>query len=209
MRHKIFINFIATSPDKKESEDFGGTLSIQAGSFHFCRKHILYPDDIVTLPRETPIILYKYDCDCVPFFENQLRVFRACNDLADIWGLAHSTESPEPTPGCVSTPTSDLSATVTPESSPSLFSPVTEKKVAWIFGSLPTTSQLLQNLSATDFRTPSGSTTPTTILENMHEATADIEKRRTETSPDKSETPKVSLAPRKRSSNGPCEKLFD
>ena len=121
----------------------------------------------MTLPKETRTILYKNDCDCVPFFENQLGVVRACKDLAELWGLPHSPESPTLTPGCVSTPTSDPSATVTPESSPSLFSPVTEEKLAWKFGSLPTASQLMQNLSATDFRTPSGSTTPTTILETV------------------------------------------
>ena len=56
------------------------------------------------------------------FFENQLGVVRACMDLADLWGLPHSRESPPPpTPGCVSTPISDPSVTVTPESSPSVF----------------------------------------------------------------------------------------
>ena len=129
---KIFINFIATLPDKKESEDCGGTF-ITSGGFvpPLSLTHPLYPYDIVTLPKETRTILYKYDCDCVPFFENQLGVVRACNDLADLWGLPHSPESPPPTPGCVSTPTSDPSATVTPESSPSLFSPITEEKLAW------------------------------------------------------------------------------
>ena len=125
---KIFNNFIATLPDKKESEDCGGTF-ITSGGFvpPLSLTHPLYPYDIVTLPKDTRTILYKYDCDCVPFFENQLGVVRACNDLADLWGLPHSPESPPPTPGCVSTPTSDPSATVTPESSPSLFSPVTEE----------------------------------------------------------------------------------
>ena len=204
---KIFINFIATLPDKKESEDCGGTFITSVGFVPpLSLTHPLYPYDIVTLPKETRTILYNYDCDCVPFFENQLGVVRACNDLADLWGLPHSPESPPPTPGCVSTPTSDPSATVTPESSPSLFSPVTEEKLAWNFGSLPTASQLMQNLSATDFRTPSGSTTPTTILETGASLVATAT---TTTTPDNSETPKVTLAPRKRRSIGPCEKLFD
>ena len=205
---KIFINIIATLPDKKESEDCGGTL-ITSGGFvpPLSLTRPLYPFDIVTLPKETRTILYKYDCDCVPFFENQLGVVRACNDLADLWGLPYSPESPPPppTPGCVSTPTSDLSATVTPESSPSLFSPVTEEELAWNFGSLPTASQLMQNFSATDVRTPSGSTTPTTILETGSILVATT----TTTTPDNSETPKVTLAPRKRRSIGPCENLFD
>ena len=162
----------------------------------------------MTLPKETRTILYKYDCDCVPFFENQLGVVGACNDIVDLWGLPHSPESPPPTPGCVSTPTSDPSATVTPGSSPSLFSSVLEEKFAWNFGSLQTASQLLQNLSATDFRTPSCSTTPTTILENMHEATAENENRRKETTPDNSETPKVTLAPRKEGPLDPVKKFL-
>ena len=143
-----------------------------------------------------------------PFFENQLGVVRACNDLADLWGLPHSPESPPPTPGCVSTPTYDPSATVTPDSSPSLFSPVTEEKLAWNFGSLPTASQLMQNLSATDFRKPSGSTTPTTILETGSSLVATTTTTTT-TTPDNPETPKVTLVPRKRSSIGLCETLFD
>ena len=116
---KIFINFIAPLT---ESDDCGGTL-ITSGGFvpPLSLTHPLYPYDIVTLPKETRTILYKYDCDCVPFFENQLGAVRACNDLADLWGLPHSPESPPPTPGYVSTPTSDPSATVTPESSPSVF----------------------------------------------------------------------------------------
>ena len=63
----------------------------------------------------------------------------------------------------------------------------------------------MQNLSAIDFRTPSGSTTQTTILETGSSLVATT----TTTTPDNSETPKVTLAPRKRRSIGPCEKLFD
>ena len=74
---KIFINFIATLPDKKESEDCGRTF-ITSGGFvpPLSLTHPLYTYDIVTLPKETRTILYKYDCDCVPFFENQLGVVR-------------------------------------------------------------------------------------------------------------------------------------
>ena len=99
---KIFINFIETLPDKEESEDCGGTFITSDGFVPtFLLRHHLYPYDIVTLPKETRTILYKYDCDCVPFFEKQMGVVRTCNDLADLWGLTHSPESP-PTPGCVS-----------------------------------------------------------------------------------------------------------
>ena len=104
-----------------------------------------------------------------------------------------------------------LPMTLGPESSPYLFSPITEQKLAWNFVSLQTASQLIHNLSATDFRTPScsGSKTQKTILENMHETTTENEYRRTETTPENSETPKVTLAPRKRRSIGPYEKFFD
>ena len=149
-------------------------------------------------------------------FENQLGVFRACNDLAVLWGLPHSLGSPPRTSGCVSMPTSDPSAPVTPEISPSLFSPFREEKLALNFGSLPTASQLMQNLSATDFRTSFGSDLrpPTTTLENMQETTAENENRRTEagsslvatkTTTDISKTTKATLTPRKRRSIGPCK----
>ena len=122
--------------------------------------------------KRTRTILCKYDCDCVPFFENRLGVVWACNDLADLFGLPHSPESPPATPGCFSTPTSDPNVTVSVDSrklTVSVF-PRYREKLAWNFGSLPTASQLMHNLSANESRTlfRSGSTTPTTIFENMH-----------------------------------------
>ena len=124
-RPKIINNLIATFPEKKESEDCDGT------SGGFVLPSLLtyppYPYDVVTLPKETRTILCNYDCYCVPFFENQLGVVRACNDLADLGGLIHSSESPPPTPGCVSTATSGPSATANPGSTPSLF-PILQRR---------------------------------------------------------------------------------
>ena len=84
------------------------------------------------------------------------------------------------------------------------------------FGSLHTESQLMQNLTSTDFSTSSvsASTTPARISvnNNMHER-KENECRRTEllagsifvtTTLDNSDTLKVILAPRKRRSNAPC-----
>ena len=109
---KIFVNFIATLPDKKESEDCGGIFITSSCFVLFLSlTHPLYPYDLVTLAKENQTILCKYDCNCVTFFENQLGVVRACNDLTNLWGLSHSPESPPPKPGCVSTQTSDPSET--------------------------------------------------------------------------------------------------
>ena len=73
------------------------------------------------------------------------------------------------------TPTSDPSVTVTPESSPTLSSPRYRGETC-----VETAIQMMQNLSASDSRTRcgSGSTTPTTILEDRHETTAENEEQK-------------------------------
>ena len=92
---KIFINFIATSPEKKECVYCGETFITsgefvafltQAGSL----THHFHLYDIVTLPKETETIIYKYYCDCVPFSKNQLGVVRAYDELAELWGPLQS-----------------------------------------------------------------------------------------------------------------------
>ena len=86
--------------------------------------------NIVDLPENLKKVFYKYDCDMVPFFENQLGVVEACDSLADLWGLARSPESPsQPTP-CTK-PVIDPSPSVSSfESSPSLFSKLWEKQIS-------------------------------------------------------------------------------
>ena len=88
---KTFINFIATLQDQEENEDCSRTFVFLGGFVPpLSVKHLLYPYDIVTLPKETRTIQYKYDCDCVPFFETQSGLSSACNDLTALWGLPHS-----------------------------------------------------------------------------------------------------------------------
>ena len=102
-------------------------------------------------------IIYKYDCNCVPFYENQLGVFQACDNLADLWGLPKSPESPiNPSPLC--TPTVDPSPTLSPDGkkpSPSLFSSWKNNNL-WInFDSSQTVNDnLLRNLSGDNLETP-------------------------------------------------------
>ena len=167
-------------------------------------KHFLYPYDIVTLPKETRTIQYKYDCDCVPFFENQSGVVWDCNDLP-VYGAFRIHQPPKP--GCVSTPTSYPSATVAPEISRSQFFPATEEKFAWNSDSLPAASQLMPDLSATNFRIPafgSGSTTATTTCMQQRKMKA-VEQllagssfvATATTSPDNFKKTKYTLAPKK------------
>ena len=91
MISKIFINFIATLQDQEENEDCSRTFIFLGGFVPpLSVKHLLYPYDIVTLPKETRTIQYKYDCDCVPFFENQSGVVWTSNDLTGLLGHPHS-----------------------------------------------------------------------------------------------------------------------
>ena len=76
------------------------------------------------LPEETKRILYRYDCECVPLFENQLGAYQACDDLAKLWRISSSPDLPGSESTLSSLPTTpalDPSPTVTPASSPSLF----------------------------------------------------------------------------------------
>ena len=67
-----------------------------------------------------------------PFFENKLGVVKACDNLAGLWGLALSPESPfQPTP--CSTPVRDHSPTVSSfESTPFFSHTCRTKKLAII-----------------------------------------------------------------------------
>ena len=130
----------------------------------------------------------------VPFFENQLGVVEACDNLADLWGLAQSPELPfQPTPGA--TPVRDPSPTVSPfESSPALFSKLWDKKIS----DQQSASTLLNNISGVNFETP---------LENRRTEEGD-----TTTEPDKTplnkETPRISNAPKKRRNSTSARELF-
>ena len=53
----------------------------------------LRPYDKSIFPIETKKLIYKNDCDCVFFYENQLGALQECNHLADLWGIQNSPES--------------------------------------------------------------------------------------------------------------------
>ena len=40
-----------------------------------------------SLPGDVTRILFRYNCDCVPLFENQLGAYQAGENLADMWGI--------------------------------------------------------------------------------------------------------------------------
>ena len=147
-------------------------------------------------------LIYKYDCDCVPFNENQLGVSQACDNLADLWGLPKSPESPtNPSPFC--TPTADPSPTLSPDSSeqsPSHFSNLKSKNL-WInFDSPADTNDLLKNLSGDNFETP---TTYNGIEEQEDKPTKIFS-----LTPENTENPSVDNVPKKRKISAMRE-LFD
>ena len=163
----------------------------------------LHTYDISNLPVGTKKIIYKYDCDCVPFYENQIGVLQECDNLADLWGLPKSPESPiNPSPFC--TPTADPSPTLSPDStkpSPSLFSSLKNNNL-WInFDSSQNVSDtLLRNLSGDNFETP-----PQDAENQGHEVTSTKNFSKT---PENTETPSVVNAPKKRKLSAMRE-LFD
>ena len=116
------MNAIAALPEKtdtSESTTFtsGGHLPVNVvPAFQDC--------SMDTLSEEIKRIFYRYDCDCVPLFENQLGVYQACDDLGNLWGIKTSPSSPDSETTLASlstTPAVDPSPTVTPAPSPSLF----------------------------------------------------------------------------------------
>ena len=79
--------------------------------------------DVDTLTDGLRRIFCRYDFKCVPLCENQLGVYRACDELADMWGLKSAPHSPasKMTTSEPVTPAVDPSPTGTPTPSPSLF----------------------------------------------------------------------------------------
>ena len=82
--------------------------------------------DVDTLTDEVRRIFHRYDCECVPLCENQLGVYRACDELADMWGLKSAPDSPTSLTSEPVTPAVDPSPTVTPNPSPSLFAEISK-----------------------------------------------------------------------------------
>ena len=141
-----------------------------------------------TLPEETKRILYRYDCECVPLFENQLGAYQACDDLANLWEISSSPDSLHSESTLSSLPTTpaiDLSPTVTPAPSSSLFAEIRNPPNDF--------DNFDENvLSATTFQTPK--------REAMSESFQ---------TPTCSETPNVSGAPKKRRPENSLMDLFD
>ena len=78
---KLFINAIAALPKKTEPAE----CSILTSGGHLLPKTIpqmLSTEE--TLPEELRRILYRYDCDCVPLFENQLGTYQAYENFGDV-----------------------------------------------------------------------------------------------------------------------------
>ena len=159
------------------------------------------PQDIATLPDETKQLLFKYDCGCVPLFENQLGAQDARDNLASFWGIQLSPTSPTNSSGqsLPTTPLSDPSATTTPQSSsPSFFAALSRDQVPWIFGN-GTTSQETPDttmLSEANFESPK-----TPVPESDGEDKT--------ITPNNLETPKVCRAPKKRKSDFNLSVLFE
>ena len=143
-----------------------------------------------TLPEETKRILYRYDCECVPLSENQLGAYQACDDLANLWGISSSPDSPDCESTLSSLPTTpaiDPSPTVTPAPSPSLFAGIHNNNPPNNFDNFD------ENLlSGTNFKTPKRE-----ALSNSFQT------------PTCSETPNVSGAPKKRRPENSLMDLFD
>ena len=83
-----------------------------------------------SLAEEVRRIVYRYDCDCVPLFENQLGRYRAYENF---WSVKSSPSSPDSQPASVSvsvpiTPAVDPRPTFTPTPSPALLEDFRRKK---------------------------------------------------------------------------------
>ena len=183
---KLLINAIAALPEKTDPSECsiltsGGHLPANVlPAFQDC--------NMDTLPEETKRILYRYDCECVPLFENQLGAYQACDDLANLWGISSTPDSPNSESTLSSLPTTpaiDPSPTVTPAPSPSLFAEIRNPPNDF--------DNFDENvLSGTDFQTP------------KREALSDSFQ-----TPTCSETPNVSGAPKKRRPENSLMDLFD
>ena len=192
---KIFVSLMANLLEKPTTDTPGGANFTSGGILQPSKvQDSLCSYNILGLPENVKKVFYKYDCDMVPFFENQLGVVEACDNLADLWGLIRSPELPfQPTSRA--TPVRDPSPTVSPfESSPSLFSKLWDKKIS----DQQSASTLLNNISGVNFET---------TLENRRTEEGD-----TTPEPDKTplnkETPRVSNAPKKRRNSTSARELF-
>ena len=197
---KIIVNFVATLPDKYASTENNGTKTVlTAGGYSVPRKvPRLFPYDIDTLSPDTKRLLYRYDCDRVPIFENQLGPFQTIEQLAQLWGIQPSPTSPATSP-IGSMATNDPSPIVTPEKTDTKRKAVIASimdKMSWNMGS---TEQFEPNfdsslLSETTFLTPKQSAEKPTVSFETYRTS-------TNTTSLNSETPKECNGPQKKRAN--------
>ena len=72
---KLFINAIASLPEKTEPAE----CSLITSGGHLPPKALptFQHFDMESIPNDVKRILFRYDCDCVPLFENQLGAYQA------------------------------------------------------------------------------------------------------------------------------------
>ena len=186
---KLFLNAIAALPEKTDPSE---STIITSGGHLPANMLPAFQDCIMdTLPDEIKGIFYRYDCNCVPLFENQLGAYQACDDLGILWGIKTSPPSPDSETTLSSLPTTpsvDPSPTVTPTPSPSLFAGIHNNN------NPPNNFDNFDGnvLSGTTFQTPKREV----LSDNFR-------------TPACSETPNVSGAPKKRRPENSLMDLFD
>ena len=112
---KLLINAIAAMPEKTDPSD--STIITSGGHLPANVLPAFQDCNMDTLPDEKKSIFYRYHCDCVPLFENQLGAYQTCDDLGNLWGIKTSPSSPDSETTLASLPTTpevDPSPTVTP-----------------------------------------------------------------------------------------------
>ena len=184
---KLFINAIAALPNKTEPSE---SSIITSGGFLPPKTTPAFKNhDVDTLTDEVRRIFFRYDCECVPLSENQLGVYRACDELADMWGLKSAPDSPASLTSEPVTPAVDPSPTVTPTPSPSLFAEISKNyQQKFCSGNQDFD---LSSLSGTSFHTP----------QQSHSALFET--------PESGETPQVCAAPKKRRPENNLMDIFD
>ena len=196
---KSIIDFVATLQGKNIPTHgsvitFGGLVPPQ--KLQSCE-----PQDIATLPDETKQLLFKYDCDCAPLFENQLGAQNARDSLASLWGIQLSPTSPASSSGksLPTTPLSDSSATTTPHStSPSFLEALSRDQVPWIFG-----------IGQKSQETPDTTMLPEANFELPKTPAPESDGEDKTITPNNLETPKVCRAPKKRKSDSSLSGLVE
>ena len=187
---KLLIKAIAAVPEKTDPSECS---IITSGGYLPAKVLPAFQDcNMDTLPEEIKRILYRFDCECVPLFENQLGAYQACDDLANLRGISSSPDSPDSESTLSSLPTTpsiDPSRTATPAPSPYLFAGINNNN-----NNPPNDFDNFDEnvLSGTTFQTP------------KREALSDSFQTLT-----CSETPNVSGAPKKRRPEKSLMDLFD